>query len=167
MSKQSGFIWTVCCASNSVSPTCGRSHGPIASSIPLRAVPLLLGGKASDSVAQAQGSCPSRGKFSRWTALHGLSDEPRADVSSAGPCAKDPSERLLASVEVACDSRDEDRATDIVPLGMLAKLVSASPALSQVNIQTCIPCEQHWTRYLESRKLVNLHLEAIYVNQKI
>ena len=71
----------------------------------------------------------------------GLSDDPRANVSSAGPCTEDLSERLLASVEVACDPRDEDRATDIVPLGMPAKLVGASPALSQVNMETCIPCE--------------------------
>ena len=74
MSKHSGSMWTVSCTSNSTSPSCRQRHGPIASSIPLRAAPLLLGGNSSDPVAQAQGACPSRGKFTRRTALHGLSD---------------------------------------------------------------------------------------------
>ena len=54
MSKHLESIWTVCCASNSISPTCGQSYGPIASSILLRAVLLLLGGNASDPAAQAK-----------------------------------------------------------------------------------------------------------------
>ena len=44
MSKHSGSMWTVYCASSSTSPSCGQSHGPIALSIPLRTAPLLLGG---------------------------------------------------------------------------------------------------------------------------
>ena len=47
MRRQSGFIWTVCCASNSVSPTRGRSYGPmgpIVSSIPLRFFFFLIAG---------------------------------------------------------------------------------------------------------------------------
>ena len=60
MSKHPGSMWTVCCASNSTSPSSGQSHGPIASSIRLRAVPLLLGGNTSDPVAQTPGACPSQ-----------------------------------------------------------------------------------------------------------
>ena len=137
MSKHSGSMWTVCCASNSTSPSCGQSHGPIASSIPLRAVPLLLGGNTSDPVAQTPGACPSRGKFTRRTARHGLSDDPRANVSSVGPCTEDSSDQLLASVEAACDPRDRDRITDIATRTRHAKLVSASPALSQATKQPC------------------------------
>ena len=137
MSKHSGSMWTVCCASSSTSPSCGQSHGPIASSIPLRAAPLLLGGNASDPVAQAHGACPSRGKFTRRTARHGLSDDPRANVSSVGPCTEDPSDQLLASVEAACDPCDRDRVTDMVTRIRQAKLVSSSPALSQATMQTC------------------------------
>ena len=114
-----------------------RAKPPIASSIPLRTAPLLLGGNASDPVAQAHGACPSRGKFTRRTARHGLSDDPRANVSSVGPCTEDPSDQLLASVEAACDPRDRDRVTDMVTLIRQAELVSAFPALSQATMQTC------------------------------
>ena len=85
----------------------------------------------------AHGACPSRGKFTRRTARHGLSDDPRANVSSVGPCTEDPSDQLLASVEAACDPRDRDRVTDMVTRIRQAKLVSASPALSQAPMQTC------------------------------
>ena len=95
---------------------CQQQH--ISFLCPLRAVPLLLGGNTSDPVAQTPGACPSRGKFTRRTARHGLSDDPRANVSSVGPCTEDSSDQLLASVEAACDPRDRDRIPDrVVALG--------------------------------------------------
>ena len=75
MSTHSGSIWTVRCASSSTSPSCGLSHGPIASSIPLRAAALLLGGNASDPEAVSLGACPSRGNFTSRIARHGQSDD--------------------------------------------------------------------------------------------
>ena len=138
MSTHSGSIWTVRCASSSTSPSCGQSHGPIASSIPLRAAALLLGGNASDPEAQSLGACPSRGKFTSRITRHGQSDDPRANVSSVGPCTEDHSDQLLASVEAACDPCDRDRVTDMITRKGQIKLVGASPALSQTSMQTCV-----------------------------
>ena len=83
------------------------------------------------------GACPSRGKFTRRIARHGQSDDPRADVSSVGPCTEDHSDQLLASVEAACDPCDRDRVTDMITRNGQIKLVDASPALSQASMQTC------------------------------
>ena len=94
VSTHSGSIWTVRCASSSTSPSCGQSHGPIASSIPLRAAQ-LLGGNASDPEAQSLGACPSRGKFTSRITRHGQSDDPRANVSSVGPFLRSEFQKLL------------------------------------------------------------------------
>ena len=75
-------------------PVLRQSHGPIASSIPLRAAALLLGGNASDPEAQSLGACPSRGKFTSRITRHGQSDDPRANVSSVGHLVHHESDEL-------------------------------------------------------------------------
>ena len=55
---------------------------------------------------RSRGACPSRGKFTRRIARHGLSDDPRANASSVGSCTEDHSDQLLTSVEAACDPCD-------------------------------------------------------------
>ena len=81
---------------------------------------------------------PSRGKFTSRITRHGQSDDPRANVSSVGPCTEDHSDQLLASVEAACDPCDRDRVTDMITRKGQVKLVDASPALSQTSMQTCV-----------------------------
>ena len=106
MSKHSGSIWTRC-ASSSTSPSCGQSHGPIASSIPLRAAPLLLGGNDTDPEAQSLGACPSRGKFTRRIARHGQSDDPQSVLAQ-----KTILTTCWQAWRPACDPCDRDRVTD-------------------------------------------------------
>ena len=162
MSTHSGSIWTVRCASSSTSPSCGQSHGPIASSIPLRAAAQLLGGNASDPEAQSLGACPSRGKFTSRIARHGQSDDPRANVSSVGPCTEDHSDQLLASVEAACDpcDRDDQVVSDLPTaigrrggLSLIWRGCARGSSCYLIGAATILGCLQYGLGYLQHSHL--------------
>ena len=138
MSTHSGSIWTVRCASNSTSPSCGQSHGPIASSVPLRAAALLL----------AWECIRSRGAVTLVHAHH-VENSPveSPDTDSQTTLGLTFHQSVLAQKTILTNCwrawrRHVTLATgtvsDMITRKGQKKLVDASPALSQTSMQTCV-----------------------------